>query len=425
MPVRRPMTLVEKVLARASDELEVVPGQIVRPVPDLVTFHDGYAELLTRQFEAVALERLADPDRVLISTDHNVSYENEIAATRGRMLRELARRYGIRQFYDCGRGGHGNVFPVERGIVGPGQFVFAADGNATNFGAVGCVVICLGSEILSALALGTSWVQVPETVRVRLVGQLREGTSPRDLSMWARTRLEAVLSDADHFDAVEIGGPGAEALSLDALVTLCNSVTSAGPATVVVEPTPERCERQSRAGGREFERVVSDDDARYREVVSLDLSTLEPQIAAPDGQGLRDLTTLLGHRIDQAVIGSCASGMYEDMLAAARVLAGGRIADHVRLIVTPATQDTYDRCLDEGLLKIFRDAGAMVTEPGCGPCAGGRAGALAGGETSIASINDNQQGRLGAMGAHIYLASPATVAASALAGEITDPRDVR
>lgn len=419
------MTAIEKILAQASKRDRVAPGDIVYPSPELVFVHDGYAETVGRELEAIGVERLFDPDRVVVVTDHQVLYGSARAARRGKAIRAFAERYGIRQFFDVGQGGLGHVFPVSHGLVLPGMFIFAYDMHCTNFGAVGALAMRNGTEVVSVLATGTVWTKVPSSIRIDLKGTLREGVYVRDLS--ARISADLALGrlqvDPD-YKAIEFGGPGLDQFSTDARMTLCNSPTEVGVATCFVPPSQEILLQMQTVAQRSFTPVYSDPDARFEAVLEYSMDDLEPMVACPPSpENLVNVGAVAGTRVDQAVIGSCASGLYEDMVIAAQILRRGRVANHVRLIITPATDDIFNRCLREGLVQIFQEAGAVLTPPGCGPCAGGAMGLLAPGEVSITTVTQNHPGRMGAHDASIYIGSPATVAASALAGKIVDPRE--
>lgn len=418
------MTAVEKILARASGRDQVRPGEIVYPDPDLLFVHDGYIETLGAELEAVGATRVFDPSRFVVVTDHEVLYTSERAARRGLAIRAFVARYGITRFFDVGRGGLGHVFPAERGLVLPGMFIFAYDPHCTNFAAVGAVAMRNVTEVISVAATGTVWTMVPLSIRVELTGQLPRGVFVRDLAARIAADLAQRTRGVDpDYRAIEFAGPALESLNMYARMTLANAPTEIGVGTVFMAPSAAILEQVRSVAQAPFTVVESDDDAVYEAMLRYDLSLLEPQVAAPPGpENLVGISSVVGKRIDHAVIGSCASGMYEDMAVAARLLRDNRIADHVRLLITPASEDIYNRCAREGFLDVFQRAGAIVTPPGCGPCAGGKIGALGPGEVSLSTITTNHPGRMGAIDAEIFLASPATVAASAVAGAIVDVR---
>jgi homoaconitase/3-isopropylmalate dehydratase large subunit len=304
------------------------------------------------------------------------------------------------------------------------MFLFSYDMHCTNFGAVGALALRCGSEITTVLATGTLWTMVPRVVRVRLAGSLPSGVMARDVGF----RLAHGLAngtygiDADYL-ALEMCGPGLDTLPLDERVALCNSVTEIGVCAIYFPPGKAILDWCGARARGPMEAVEADPGAPYAGEIAIDLSAFEPQVALPGApENAAPLASVMGKRIDHAYIGSCGSGMWGDLETAARILQGRRVAPGVRLLVTPGTEDSARRLAREGLLELLLASGAIVLPPGCGPCAGGASGPLASGEVSISTAAVNTPGRMGAKDAEMFLASPATVAASAIAGRITDPR---
>lgn len=414
------LTLTETILSRVMQR-PVIAGDILYPVPDLITVHDWYVVNFDNALAELGVDRVLDPDRILISTDHEPVAVSAQAVERQRKVREIVGRHGIKQFFDAGRGGHGHVFPLEMGRIRPGMFVLGYDVHVTNFGAVGCLAIPLGTEISEVLACGSAWISVPETVRVNIVGELRPGIVIRDVAQRMIADMSADLVD---YAVVEFGGPGLGNLSIDQRITLCNTPIEIGAKSAIMEVDDIAIRWLEPRVGATVAPLRAEPNARYRAIFDLDLGLAEPQVAIPPTpDNVVPVRQVAGRRIDQAFIGSCASGTIEDLRAAASILQGRTIAAHSRLIITPATNEIALNAAEEGLIATFIAAGASVTPPGCGPCAGGRIGPLAEGEVSINTGTRNDPGRLGAKDAEIYLASPLTVAASAVAGQIVDPRD--
>lgn len=412
-------TITEKILSRVTGD-DVSAGDIVYPEPELITIHDWYVVNFDRALAELGVERLYDPDRVLICTDHEPVAVSPAAAERQKKVREIVAKYGIRHFFDAGRGGHGHVFPVEMGFVRPGMFVEAYDVHVTNFGAVGALAIPMLIEITEVLACGSVWLRTPETVRVDLTGELSPGTGIRDVAQRLISDLGAERVD---YSVVEYGGPALASIDIAGRHTLCNTPIDIGAKSVLVEPDETTLDYLSGRVDGPVEPVVSDSDAAFREVVEYDLDVLEPQVAVPPTPDcVVGVSEVAGRAVDHAFIGSCAAANLADLRAAAEILSGNRIHSRVRFIVTPGTQEVMAAAEAEGLLRLFAEAGAMITQPGCGPCAGGRIGGVTDGETSINTGTRNDYGRLGSQTAEIYLASAATVAASAVTGRITDPR---
>lgn len=413
-------TITEKILSRVTGD-DVSAGDIVYPEPELVTIHDWYVVNFDRALAELGVERLYDADKVLICTDHEPIAVSPQATERQKKVREIVSKYGITHFFDAGRGGHGHVFPVEMGFVRPGMFVEAYDVHVTNFGAVGALAIPLLIEITEVLACGSVWLRTPETVRVNLTGELSPGTGIRDVAQKLICDLGAERVD---YSVVEYGGPALASIDIAGRHTLCNTPIDIGAKSVLVEPDEATLDYLSGRVDGPVEPVVSDPDAAFREVVEYDLDAIEPQVAVPPTPDcVVGVSEVAGRAVDHAFVGSCAAANLADLRAAAEILSGNRVHSRVRFIVTPGTQDIMAAAESEGLLRLFVEAGAMITQPGCGPCAGGRIGGVTDGETSINTGTRNDYGRLGSPKAEIFLASAATVAASAVTGKITDPRD--
>lgn len=419
------MNAAEKILARASGIAESRAGDIVYPTPDLVIIHDGVVMGAKRELDALGIDRLFDPDRVLMVTDHDVVYVSDRAAARGAFNRQAARQWGVRQFFDAGRGGHGHIFPIERGIVLPGTFYFDNDRHCTNSGGIGALAIRVGAEISRVLATGTTWTPVPHSVRLTVKGRLQTGVYARDLGFHVAKRLkeEEARGSSIDYRVLEFAGE-LDQFGLAARVSLCSSPTEMRAVGVFFPPSEEIIETARRRASRPFEPVFSDPDARYEAELVVDVARLEPQVALPGGpHRAADLSEVAGTPVNHAFIGSCGSGMYDDLLEAARIVRGRRLAAGVRLIIVPGSEESTRRMTRDGLLDVFHDAGAMIIPAGCGPCASGRTGLVHSGEVSISTAVGNAAGRMGARDAQLYLGSPATVAASAVAGRITDPRE--
>ena len=419
------MTAVEKVLAQASSATTVAPWDVVYPQPALVFVHDGHVEGARRELDALGIDRITHPERVVFATDHEVLYLSPRAAARGTAIRRTARDWQVGRFYDVGQGGHGHIFPMEDGLVTPGMFVFASDMHCSNFGAIGAVPVRAGPEVVSVLAMGTLWTTVPPSVKVTLTGRLQHGVSCRD----AGFRItHALLNGPDAIDIdyryLELAGDALDALDVHERVALCNTPTEAGVAGVFVPPSEhvlDWCRQRARAP---FAPVFSDPDARFEATFTFDLSTLGPQVALPGSpSNAADLAQVAGLPVQHAYIGACGSGMYEDFAVAAGILKGRRVASGTRLFIVPGTVQCARKMSEQGLTDVFIEAGALVLPAGCGPCAGGNMGLMDAGEVSISTAATNHAGRMGPKDSKCYLGSPATVAASAIAGAIADPRD--
>ncbi len=418
MTTAAPMTATQKILARACQRSHVAPGEVIYPEPEWVIVHDGFVETAYKELHSLGYGSIAHPERVMFVTDHEVSYGSQRAVERGRNIRQIAKAWHVGQVFDAGRGGHGHIFPMEQGLVRPGMFLFAYDMHCTNFGAVGALAMAAGTEVTAVLATGSLWTRVPETVRIDLQGRLPRGSHARDVGFLLAHGFAQGRWGVEHdYRVIEFGGPGIDTLDLAARVALCNSITEMGVANVLFATPPPGVDAH---GAPDF---ISDAQAPFEGRFDFDLSSVAPQVALPGGPDRAErLALVLGQPIDHATLGACGSGMYQDFADAARIFQGQRVADGVRFFVVPGTAQTARRMADDGLTQIFLDAGAIMLPPGCGPCAGGSMAPLGPGEVSIATAATNHAGRFGAHDGQIYLGSPLTVAASAIAGCLADPR---
>ncbi|MCJ7829945.1 MAG: aconitase family protein [Desulfobacterales bacterium] len=421
------MTAVEKILAKASGLDRVRPGEIVYPQPELVVVHDFIVAPSKRELDALGIDRLHDPERVIVVTDHAVLYTSRREAEIGAVVRRMVKDFGIRQFDDVGRGGHGHVFLAERGIVLPGMFLFDNDRHCTNHGAYGAFAMRTGAEITRVLATGTLWTMVPKTIRMALTGKLQPGVYARDIGLRMATELKPGGAFGVEIDyrVLELTGPALAQFSLDARVALCTAPTEVRAIGVFIPPSAEILAEIERAARRPFTPVYSDPDAEFEARIEFDIGAIGPQVALTGAAETGvDVARVAGIPVDHAFIGSCGAGKWEDLAVAARVLEGQRVAPGVRLFIVPGTEDTSRRMYREGLGDIFNDAGALLLPAGCGPCFMGNMAPVHTGEVSISTAATNPLGRMGGEGCELLVASPATVAASAVAGRVTDPRTV-
>ncbi|WP_368414571.1 aconitase family protein [Falsiroseomonas sp.] len=411
-------TITEKILSRICGR-RVFAGEVVMPEAELITVHDWYTANAFRTLDEFGVTKLHDASRVLLVTDHEPLAVSPQAFARQQTVRGIAKRFGVAH-RDSGRGGLGHVFPIEEGLVTPGMFVFAYDPHVTNYGALGALGVAVLTEIPEVIACGSVWLQVPETLRVDIVGSLPFGVFARDVAQkLIGSHAAALFEDA----VVEFGGPGLAALGMDARQTLCNTPVELGAVSSLVEPDALCMAYATPRAQRPIHAMLPDADATYRARITLDLSAIAPQVALPPTpDNVVDVTAIAGMPVGHAFIGSCASGMLDDLRVAAAVLRGRQVAPGVRFIVTPASQQVAADAAAEGLMEVFLRAGAMVTAAGCGVCAAGRIGGVASGEVSIGTGTRNEPGRLGAHDAVLHIAGPATVAASAVVGAIADPR---
>jgi len=418
------MTAVEKVLAKKSGKNTVRAGDVIFPDPDYIMIHDGVVMNAKRELDSLGIHRLAAPDKVMMVSDHDVIYGSARAAERGAFNRLAAKQWGVAQFYDVGRGGHGHIFPMESGLLLPGMFYFDNDRHATNAGAIGAFGFRMGAEISRVLATGTNWVQVPKSVKLTLKGRLKPGVYARDVGFHLAMLIQKKKFDVDlDYRVLEYAGD-LDQFSLAARAALCSSPTEIQAYGVFVPPSEAILAYARQHAQRPFTPVYADADAHYEGEFSLDVSRLEPQIALPGGvQNAVNLSDAAGIAVNHAFVGSCGSGMWDDLVQVATVLKGRRVANSVRLFIAPGSEASTHRLLREGLMQVFIEAGAIMLPAGCGPCNDAVIGPLHSGEVSISTATNNPAGRFGARDAKLYLGSPATVAASAVTGKITDPRE--
>ena len=419
------MTAVEKVLARTAGCSLVRPGDVVQPTPDFIMIHDGLVRAAKRELEALGIDRLATPEKVVMVTDHEVIYGSARAAEFGVINRNAAKAWGVGRFFDVGRGGHGHIFPMESGMLSPGMFYFDNDRHSTNAGAIGAFGFRMGAEISRVLATGTNWVSVPRTVKIALVGKLKPHVYARDIGFYLARLVENGALDFDFdYRVVEFAGD-IDQFGLSERTALCNSPTELGAYGVFFPPSESILEFAQARAQQPFAPVFADADAQYEHEAVVNIGALEPQVVLPGSiQTSVDVSEAVGQRIDHAFLGACGSGMYEDFVVAASFLRGRRLPDHVRLFVAPGTEASTRRMSTEGLIDLFLQAGAILLPAGCGPCNDAVVGPVHDGEVSISTASNSNAGRFGSKKARLYLGSPATVAASAVSGAIVDPRNL-
>jgi len=414
------MTLAERILAAAAGRDEVAAGEFVVADIDLAMLHDIFAAQVFDMLGEVGVDRIFDPSKTVVVIDHLVPAPTAEAAALHQRIREHVSRLGIEAFYDAGQGICHQLLP-ERGHVRPGMLIVGTDSHTTTYGALGAGGTGIGtSDMVYALATGRLWFRVPETIRFELSGDLQQGVSWKDVILYLAGRFGA---DAAQYRAMEFGGPAVKTADMSSRLTVSNMAVEMG-AKFGLFAADEITDTYLRdRGGAGSEPFAPDPDAIYEAIHEISLSGLPPQIAMPhEVDRVGSIEEVEGISIDQAFIGSCTNGRIEDLQAAAAVLEGKHIASGVRLLVVPASRAVLKEALDSGVLASLVDAGASVLAPGCGPCFGGHGGLLGPGEVCIGTHNRNFIGRMGSADAEIYLGSPETVAASALAGRIADPR---
>ena len=417
------MTMTQKILAAHCGEACVYPGQLINARLDIVLGNDITTPVAINEFEKAGFDAVFDKTRVNIVLDHFVPNKDIKSATQSKQCREFADKYDILNFYDVGKMGVEHALLPEKGIVTAGDCIIGADSHTCTYGAVGAFSTGVGSTDMAAgMAKGVAWFKVPAAIKVELVGALKRPVCGKDviLHLIGKIGVSGAL-----YKSLEFTGEGIKSLTMEDRLCICNMAIEAGAKNGIF-PVDEITEAYLKGRSqRPWVKYEADPDAEYERTVTIDLSTLEPTVSYPhlpenthpakDGKDIK---------IDQIVIGSCTNGRIEDMQAAYEILKGKQIAKGVRGIIIPATMDVYKECILRGYTEAFIDAGCIVSTPTCGPCLGGYMGILAAGERCVSTTNRNFVGRMGHVDSEVYLASPATAAASALTGYITDPREV-
>ncbi|MFC2000880.1 aconitase/3-isopropylmalate dehydratase large subunit family protein [Chloroflexota bacterium] len=410
-------TLVQKILAKKSGKKKVIPGEVIWVQPDLIaqysiTYFSGGSTLPDVRI---------NPDRIAISPDHHFMPKGENEAKSHATMREMAKKYNIKNYHDIGQTGIQFQLLAEKGLVRPGMLIVHADSHVSTYGAFGTYAVGVGRDYVQAYRTGEVWLRVPQTLKINVTGKFPEGVTSRDL-------FEKILADIGPGgaigQAIQYTGPAVSAMSIESRMVLCNSVVFMSAETAIIEPDQKILEYVKARTTGTFEALKGDASAEYTKVLNYDVSKLEPQVVMPTAvYHVKTIKEAAGIEIDQAFIGTCASGRMEDLRLAARILKGRKIHQGTRLVIAPITPEIQRDAAREGLTDIFWEAGALVGPPSCGMCLQGGYGWLLPGERFISTGTLNLPGRHGSPEAQTYLANPATVAASAVSGKITDPRE--
>ena len=417
------MTMTQKILAAHSGKENVQPGQLIMSDLDLVLGNDITSPVAIKEFAKLGKDRVFDRDKVTMVMDHFAPNKDIKAAEQCRVCRDFCRDMDIMHFYDVGEMGIEHALLPEKGLVTAGDLVIGADSHTCTYGALGAFSTGVGStDMAFGMATGKAWFKVPSAISFDLRGHLRKYVSGKDVIL---SIIGKIGVDGARYRSMEFSGEGLVSLSMADRFCIANMAVEAGAKNGIFAVDGITLDYIKAHGGNEPRVFSADDDAQYDEVITVDLDGIEPTVAFPHLPGnARTFSNIGDIRIDQVVIGSCTNGRLEDLIAAAEIMKGRKVAKGVRVIVIPATQKVYLDAMEMGLLKIFIEAGAAVSTPTCGPCLGGHMGILAEGERAVTTTNRNFVGRMGHTSSEVYLASPATAAASAVTGRITSPWEV-
>lgn len=413
--------IVEKILSKASGRKRVESNEIIKAKVDKVMFHDLTGPLTIKSFKEMGGKKVWDPEKIIVIFDHLVPANNERAALNQKNLREFVFEQKIKNFYDIGRGGICHQIMVEKGHTKPGELIIGADSHTCTYGAVGSFATGMGATDVAAILLtGETWLKIPETIKIEINGKIGEAITSKDIILYIIGKIRV---DGAVYKAVIFDGEAIKYMTVDSRMTICNMAVEMGAKTGIVEPD-EITEKYFKEKNIPIDlSYKSDPNAEFSEEVEFDISKIDPQVACPNSvDNVKPISEVEGIEINQAYIGSCTNGRLEDLRSAAKIAKNRKIKEGVRTIIVPASQEIYLNALKEGLINIFLEAGALICNPTCGACIGTHMGVIADDEVCIASINRNFIGRMGSTKAKVYLASPATVIASAIMGKITDPR---
>ncbi|MBR0472014.1 MAG: 3-isopropylmalate dehydratase large subunit [Methanosphaera sp.] len=415
------MNITEKILAKASNKDELSPGDTVNAKIDVAMSHDGTSPPTIKVFEKIA-DKVWDSDKIVLVFDHNVPANTMGSAEFQQVVRDFAKNQGIKNIYKQGEGICHQVLP-EEGHVKPSTVIVGADSHTCTYGAFGAFSTGLGATDLAMVyATGETWFNVPETLKINVNGSLQENVYSKDLIL---NIIKTLGSYGGTYKSLEFHGETIDNLSVDARMTMTNMVIECGAKNGIMVPNKSTEEYLARRGITDYNITTPDKNAEYEKVYDFDVDDLRPQVACPHNvDNVEDIDKVEGTSINQAVLGSCTNGRYEDLVQAAKILENHKVHEDVQLLVFPASRKIYQKAIDEGIIQIFLESNAIICNPGCGPCLGAHMGVMTDDMTCISTTNRNFLGRMGSAKSYVYLSNPAVVAASAITGEITDPQNI-
>ena len=417
------MTMTQKILASHAGLDSVTAGQLIEANLDLTLANDITGPVAIREMEKAGFDHVFDKNKIALVMDHFAPNKDIKSAEQCLTCRNFAGKHEVVNFFDVGQMGIEHALLPEQGLVGPGELIIGADSHTCTYGALGAFSTGVGSTDLAAgMATGKAWFRVPSAIKFNLTGSLPKYVSGKDVILHIIGKIGV---DGALYRSMEFAGDGVASLTMDDRFTICNMAIEAGAKNGIF-PVDDKTRAYIKGRvNREVTEFAADPDAQYDEEYTINLSELRPTVACPHlPENTKTVDELGKIEIQQSVIGSCTNGRIQDMRDAAAILKGRKVKSNVRTIVIPATQEIYLQCIEEGLAKIFVEAGAIVSTPTCGPCLGGHMGILAHDEKAISTTNRNFVGRMGHVSSEIYLANPAVAAASAVTGYITDPAEL-
>ena len=417
------MTMTQKILAAHAGKASVAAGELIEAKLDLVLGNDVTTPVAITEFENAGFTKVFDKDKIAIVLDHFTPCKDINAAKLSLQARTFAKKHQITNFFDVGTMGIEHALLPEKGLIAAGECCIGADSHTCTYGALGAFSTGIGStDMCAGMASGRAWFKVPAAIQFHLTGSLQPWVSGKDVILHI---IGMIGVDGALYKSMEFTGPGVAALSMDDRFTIANMAIEAGAKNGIFPVDEKTVEYMTGRVSRPWTAYEPDPDAEYEKTIEIDLSTIQPTVSLPHlPSNTKTVKEVAGMDIQQCVIGSCTNGRISDLRVAAKVMEGRKVADGVRCIVIPATQDVYMQALKEGLIETFITAGAVVSTPTCGPCLGGHMGVLYAGERAISTTNRNFVGRMGHVKSEVVLASPAVAAASAVKGTICTPDDL-
>lgn len=419
-------TIAEKIIASHCKRNDFVPGELISASVDCLISNEINSNITFHDFEKLENSRIFDKEKIVIVPDHYAPNKDVKAAEQCKYVREFCKNQKLPYYYEVGRMGIEHVLFHEEGFVGPGDFIVGIDSHSCTHGAMGAFSIgCSSTDMLSVMTLGELWIRVPETMKITFKGKLLPDVGGKDLILYV---IKLLGLEGARYKVIEFYGDAISSLSMDNRFSLCNMAVECGAKSAIIPPDTVTLEYANSHCRRQFVPVYADRDAEYADEIEIDISELQPQVAAPDNPAnvysVEELCVSPYIRVDQVVVGSCTNGRLDDIRVCANMLRSNKVHADTRMIVIPGSQLVYKQCLREGLFDIIVNAGAAISTPTCGPCLGGHMGILAENEVCVSTTNRNFPGRMGHIDSKVYLSGPAVATASAIMGRIAAPREV-